>query len=145
MRSRGAAIAAAVLLAAGILASLSVRPVRGSAQDDAVTLGIGNDGAQALRCVVLFGHWMSLELGVIDVGAVRDVAMMRDSRDGSLYVLREDGRKMMIENVVCGSDAAWAETLGQVPLLPVRESGERALRTSCRADGRVTCTPPTAP
>jgi hypothetical protein len=95
---------------------------RTGAPDDPVTLRIANEGAQTLRCVVLFGHWVTRDLGTIDTGASRDLAMMRDPGDGSLYVRRDDGRKLMIENVVCGADRAWTETLGQVPLLPLRDS-----------------------
>jgi hypothetical protein len=117
---------------------------RPAAPDDAVTLRIANDGGEALRCVLLFGHWVTLDLGVIGAGASHVVAMMRDAGAGSLYVLREGGRRMMIENVVCGADRSWSETLGQIPLLPVRAGRDRELRTSCRIDGRLTCTPPSA-
>ncbi len=142
MRRRRATIVAALLAIVGLLVWARDEPVRAGGSDDAVTLHIGNDGAEVLRCVVLFGHWVSLDLGVVGAGASHALAMMRDSSDGSLYVARDDGRAMMIENVVCGADGAWAETLGQVPLLPVRSSGEQELRTSCRIDDRVTCTPP---
>ncbi|MGH6930309.1 MAG: hypothetical protein ACREEV_18470 [Dongiaceae bacterium] len=142
MWRRRATIVAALLAVVGLLVSGSGEPARADGTDDAVTLRIGNDGSQALRCVVLFGHWVSLDLGVVGAGASRALAMMRDAGDGSLYVPRDDGRAMMIENVVCGADGAWAETLGQVPLLPVRSSRERDMRTSCRIDDRVICTPP---
>ncbi len=103
---------------------------------------IRNDGGQALRCVLLLGHWMSRDLGAISPGATHALAMTRDARDGSLFVLSADGRRMMIENLICGAVDAWAETLGQVPLISVRESGAPARWTSCRAEGRVACTQP---
>jgi hypothetical protein len=139
-----AAIIGGLLVLSALLGTGCSGPAPIGAPDDPVILRITNDGAHALRCVVLFGHWVTRELGTIDAGASHDLAMMRDSGDGSLYVLRDDGRKLMIENVVCGADRAWTETLGQVPLLPVRESRERELRTSCRVDERVGCTPPRA-
>jgi hypothetical protein len=145
MRRRRATIVAGLLAMTGLFMSGCGGPARAGGPDDAVTLRIDNDGAQALRCVVLFGHWVSLELGVIGAGASNALAMMRDAGDGSLYIARDDGRAMMIENVVCGADGAWAETLGQVPLLPVRSSREQDLRTSCRIGDRVTCTPPSGP
>jgi hypothetical protein len=117
---------------------------RAGGTDEAVALRIANDGTQALRCVLLFGHWVTRDLGIIDAGASHDLTMIRDPRDGSLYVLRDDGRELMIENVVCGADRAWAETLGQVPLLPVRDSRDRELWTSCRIDERLDCTLPHA-
>jgi hypothetical protein len=143
MHSRRAAIIGGFALSA-LLSAGRGEPARASAPDDAVTLRIANDGAQALRCVLLFGHWVTIEFGIIDAGASRALAMMRGASDGSLYVLRDDGRRLMIENVVCGADRAWAETLGQVSLLPIRDTRERTFRTSCRIDERVDCTLPRA-
>ena len=133
-----------LLVLSALLGAGRSEPTRAGAPDGAVTLRIANDGPEALRCVLLFGHWITLELGIIDASASHALSMMRDAGDGSLYVHRDDGRKMMIENVVCGVDSAWAETLGQIPLLPVRESRERELQTSCRIDERLTCTLPRA-
>jgi hypothetical protein len=142
-RMRAAAIVGLLALSA-LLGAGRGEPARAGAPGDAVTLRIANDGTEALRCVVLFGHWVTLDLGIIDAGASHALAMMRDAGDGSLYVLREDGRSMMIENVVCGADAAWAETLGQISLLPVRDVREREFRTSCRINERLNCTLPPA-
>lgn len=128
---------------AGLWVSSGCTPSPAESPDEAVTVHIRNDGGQALRCVLLLGHWMSRDVGVIDSGVAHALVMRRDGHDGSLFILSADGRRMMIENLVCGSADAWAETLGQVLLTPVRGSGASALRTSCRVDGRVTCTPPT--
>jgi hypothetical protein len=138
---RGAAIAALCLIA-GFLALSGCTPAPALSPDGAVMIHIRNDGARALRCILLLGHWMSRDLGAIGVGSAQALAMTRDARDGSLFVLSADGRRMMIENLVCGAVDAWAETLGQVPLTSVREGGAPALWTSCRAAGRVVCTPP---
>ena len=139
--ARGPAIAALFLIA-GLFGTSGCTPAPIEPQDDAVTIHIRNDGTLALRCVPLLGHWMSRDLGAIDPGSAQALAMTRDARDGSLFVLSADGRRMMIENLVCGAVDAWAETLGQVPLTSVREGGAPALWTSCRAAGRVVCTPP---
>jgi hypothetical protein len=144
LQRRQAAIVGGLLLLSALLGTGCGEAGRSAAPDDAVTLRIANDGAEPLRCAVLFGHWVTLELGVIDVGASQALAMKRDAGDGSLYVLREDGRKMMIENVVCGADRSWTETRGQIPLLPVRAGRDRAPWISCRIDDRLTCTLSTA-
>src|SRR5262245_28104664 len=107
MRPRGVAIVAGLLVLSALLGSGRAEPARANSSDDVVALRIVNDGGQTLRCVVLFGHWVTLELGTINAGASRDLAMMRDPGDGSLYVLSDDRRKLMIENVVCGADRAW--------------------------------------
>jgi len=142
MRSRRAAIVGGLLVLSALLGTGCNGPAPTGAPDDAVSVRIANDGARTLRCVVLFGHWVTRDLGTIDAGASHDLAMMRDPGDGSLYVLRDDGRKLMIENVICGARSAWAETLGHIPLLPIRESRERELLSSCQIDERLTCTPP---
>ena len=142
MRPRRATIAACLLLLAVILMLVSTERAATEATDDSVTLRIDNVGTEPLRCTILFAHWVSLDAGVIGVGASRSLAMMRRVSDGSLYVARSDGRPMMIENVVCGTVDAWAVTLGQIPLLAVRTSGERALSTPCKVDERVICAQP---
>jgi hypothetical protein len=143
MRPRRAAIIGLFVLSTFFIPGGS-ESSRADTPDAAVTLHIANDGAQALRCVLLFGHWVTLELGIIDAGGSHVLAMLRDAGDGSLYIARDDGRAMMIENVVCGADRAWTETLGQISLLPLRESREREFQTSCRIDDRLNCTPPRA-
>jgi len=109
------------------------------AGDPAVELALGNDGGRPLRCMILFGHWITQDLGMIAPGGAAKVAMWRGQPAGALYIPRFDGRKMMIENIVCGDDAAWGETLGQVPLLPIRSSGEGHFTVACRLAGRVAC------
>lgn len=143
-RLRRAAIIGGLLVLPALLGPGNGEPARADTADAAVTLRIANDGAEALRCVVLFGHWVTRELGMVEPGASHALAMTRDGGDGSLYVSRDDGRKLMIENVVCGADRAWMETLGQVPLLPLRARSVREWRTSCRIDDRLDCAPPSA-
>jgi len=109
------------------------------AGDPAVELALGNDGGRPLRCMILFGHWITQDLGMIAPGGAAKVAMWRGQPAGVLYIPRFDGRKMMIENIVCGDDVAWGETLGQVPLLPIRSSGEARFAVACRLAGRVAC------
>jgi hypothetical protein len=142
MRQRRATIAACLLLLASMLMPGLSGGVLAEATDDSIALRIANVGTEPLRCVVLFGHWVSLDAGVIAPGASQSLTMMRRASDGSLYVARSDGRPMMIENVVCGTVGAWAETLGQIPLLAVRTSSERALSTPCKVDKRVICDQP---
>jgi hypothetical protein len=123
----------------GVLMSALGGPVQADAEDATITLHIGNEAPETLRCVVLFAHWVTRDLGAIDIGSVRALAVMRDARDAALYLSEADGRKMMIENIVCGTDGAWSETLGQLPLLQVRKSREQALRMSCELADRVVC------
>ena len=52
-----------------------------------------------------------------------------------------DGRRMALENLLCGATAAWAETRDDVPLLPLRETADGGVVYACRIDGRVLCRP----
>jgi hypothetical protein len=127
---------------AAILLALALAAGEAEAADPAVALSIRNDGPVALRCMILFGHWITQDVGPIPPGASAQVAMWRGQPAGALYIPRFDGRKMMIENLICGSDAAWAETYDQIPLLPLRDSTAGGFRTACKPAGRITCSAP---
>ena len=110
--------------------------------DPAVELVIANAGDQPLRCMILFGHWVTQDVGPISAGRSATVSMWRGQPAGALYIPRFDGRKMMIENVICGGQAAWAESLDQIRLSPLRESAGSRFATSCSGVGRVSCSAP---
>jgi hypothetical protein len=112
------------------------------AADLPVEIAIANAGDQPLRCMILFGHWITQDLGVVAPGGAEKVAMSRGQPPGALYIPRFDGRKMMIENIVCGGLAAWGESLGQIPLLPIRSSAAARFAVACRLADRVGCGAP---
>jgi hypothetical protein len=132
---------AALLLAS--LLTIGAMPTRAQAADPAVDLSIRNDGPAALRCMILFGHWITQDVGPIAPGGSARVAMWRGQPPGALYIPRFDGRKMMIENLICGSDAAWAETYDQIPIATLRDSTAAGFRTSCKPasgpTGKIAC------
>jgi len=112
------------------------------AADPAVDLLIANAGDQPLRCMILFGHWVTQDVGPIAAGGSATVSMWRGQPAGALYIPRFDGGEMRIENVICGGQAAWAESLDQIRLSPLRESAGNRFATSCAEAGHVSCTPP---
>ena len=127
---------------ATILLALALSTGMARAADPAVALSIRNDGPAELRCMILFGHWITQDVGPIAPGGGAEVAMWRGQPPGALYIPRFDGRKMMIENLVCGSDAAWAETYDQIPIATLRDStAAAAFRTACKpaATGKIAC------
>ena len=95
------------LLGVAVAGCTSPRSPSAEPADDRVTLAIANDGAEALRCTILFGHWVEKGIGTIAAGDVAEVAMWRQRSDGALYAPRSDGRRMMIENMVCGPLSGW--------------------------------------
>jgi hypothetical protein len=127
---------------ASIPLALALSAGAAKAADPAVALSIRNDGPVALRCMILFGHWITQDVGPIPPGASAQISMWRGQPAGALYIPRFDGRKMMIENLICGSDAAWAETYDQIPLLPLRGSAAGSFRTARPPAGRIACSAP---
>ncbi|HTO83383.1 MAG TPA: hypothetical protein VMQ73_14155 [Methylomirabilota bacterium] len=128
-----------ILLVSALLLAVA-RPA--VAADPAVELVIANVGNQPMRCMILFGHWVTQDVGPIAAGGSATVSMWRGQPAGALYIPRFDGRKMMIENVICGDVTAWAESLDQIRLSPLRESAGGRFATSCTGAGRVSCSPP---
>jgi hypothetical protein len=106
-----------------------------------VTLSIKNDDAHSLRCMVVFAHWVTADFGPIASGKAATVAMTRGPQPGALHIARFDGRPMMIENIVCGTEHDWSNSFDQLPLAQVRDSATSTYQIGCRAEPRVVCTP----
>lgn len=113
-------------------------------QDESVVIAIYNDSNTELRCTILFGHWVEQKVGTIAPGASLDIAMQRQGSDGALFVPRYDGRKMMVENLVCGPLVDWWERRADIPLLALRGGSETRFATACSVSGRTRCTSPEA-
>ncbi len=114
----------------------------GGADEDAVTLSIANASPEPLRCTILFAHFVSKDIGTIAPRAEVSLSMFRQKNDGTLWIPRADGRKMMIETIDCGAAALSAETRGQVPLLSMRSSHHLRYHSACRRSGAVVCADP---
>lgn len=110
-----------------------------------VALTIDNQDAGPLRCVAVLAHFVSHDLPVVAPGGQTTLVMLRDSADGSLSLSGHDGRRMMLENLLCGRVGTWTATRGEVPILPVRAMTARALETHCRIDDRLSCSQPGPP
>ncbi|MGB7101143.1 MAG: hypothetical protein WBD95_20555 [Xanthobacteraceae bacterium] len=106
-----------------------------------MTLSIKNDDASALRCAVIFAHWVTTDVGPIPSGQTATVAMTRGPQPGALHIARFDGRPMMIENIICGAEQNWSNTFDQLPLNLVRDTAALTYQMECRAAPRVVCTP----
>jgi hypothetical protein len=130
---RGRAVLLAIMLASPACAA--------HAADPGVTLSIRNDDPQSLRCAIVFAHWVTTDVGPIASGETATIAMIRGPQPGALHIARFDGRPMMIENIICGSDKDWTNSLDQLPLGPVRDSAAASYRMTCRATPHVTCAP----
>lgn len=130
------------LLAAAFLCLGSFAGPVAAAEDIKTVLTIRNDSNEPLKCVILFGHWVTSDIADIAPGQSRQVDIMRAVKDGALYVPRSDGRPMMIERIACGRVNSWWESTGDIPLLLLRERAEVASETHCRLGKRAACTAP---
>lgn len=110
-----------------------------SSPDREVRIAVANDGGEPLRCTILFGHWVEQDAGIVAAGAVLQVPMHRQTSDGALYVPRYDGRKMMVENLVCGPLDRWWERRSDIALVAVRAGTTARFRASCRVTDRARC------
>ena len=130
-------------IAAMLALALQSAPVAATAPDSHdVALSIANDGHEPIRCLILFAHFVVTEAGTIPPGGDLAIAMSRQDSDGALWIARADGRRMMIETVECGAASRWAETRGQIPLLPARAGRAVGYRSTCRLNRTVLCDDP---
>jgi len=112
-------------------------------EDQAITLSIENESREPLRCMILFAHFVVTDVGPILPSADLSITMFRQDGDGALWIPRADGRRMMIETIDCGSPSRWAETRGQISLLPARAGRDARYSAHCCLDGTVVCDDPT--
>ncbi|SMF57300.1 hypothetical protein SAMN06265365_10478 [Tistlia consotensis] len=138
-------------IAAGALALLlTVPPAAGPALAEGeaqppldlkpVTLTLRNDSAEVLRCTAVEAHFMSEPVGTLAAGEKLTIDLRRDAASGTLALKPRGGRDVPLENILCGRDAAWTESKGELPLIRVR--GDKAARFDGRcgvANGRVQC------
>ena len=114
-----------------------------TASDRPITLHLTNTGSEPLQCRLMFGHWVDRDLGRLAPGEGTDIAMMQQTTDGALFILRGDGqRRMMIETINCGRAGDWMESFGQVDLAPARADRPGSIEANCAApagSGRVMC------
>jgi hypothetical protein len=114
----------------------------GGSGDQPVMLSIANEGPGPLRCLVMFAHFVTTDVGTVAPGAEVSISMSRQNSDGALWIARADGRKMMIETIECGAAARWAETRGQVSLLPLRAGHDQRYHSRCRGGSAEFCADP---
>lgn len=111
-----------------------------AATSDALTLTIRNDGADTLRCAAVLAHFMSETLGAIAPGDRLTVMLRRDPANGTLALGPREDRDVPLENILCGRDADWTASKGDLPLSAVRTGAAARLEARCGlSDGRVVC------
>lgn len=111
-----------------------------TAAADEVALSVANDGAKTLRCQIIYAHWVTFDLPKLDPGSYVQFDVQRDGETRELYVPREpDGRRMMLEGVLCGADDDWSETLTLLDLEAVKRGDALAFERRCAVDAQLAC------
>lgn len=142
MRIRQSHLCNLIALSVAFLCLAVVARTASAATDLKTTLSIRNDSSEPLKCVILYGHWITTDIAEIAPGKAQRVDIMRAAKDGALYIPRFDGRHMMIERIACGRVDSWWESSGDIPLLPLRETAEATSETHCRLAARANCSVP---
>ena len=106
---------------------------------DGLVLSVEAEQARALRCVMVMAHFMSAELGEVVPGMPLDIGLQRDASQGTLFVLSDDGRRQMVENIICGAADDWSATRSDLALQDLRHATETHAVFRCRIEGRVQC------
>lgn len=123
----------ALLLLAACVPAAAAEPVP-------VALTIANAAGAPLRCQVIYAHWVTGDLPALPTGGTAGLAAFRDPATREVFVPREpDGRRLMIEEILCGLDADWTPTLTHVDLEAVKRSDAAAFDLVCHRAGRVAC------
>ena len=134
MRARRWVLLGAVLLA------LRIGPAWAGAAGDPVRLDILNAHVgERLHCVLVLAHFVTLEAGGAEPGETLGLSFVRDPADGTLIYAGDDGRRMAVENVLCGVSGDWSDTRSDVPILDLRDGTRRRLSVECALDGRLLC------
>jgi hypothetical protein len=105
-----------------------------------VALTLANDGARTLRCQIIYAHWVTADLPVLGAGRSVAFTVQRDAATRELFVPREpDGRRMMLEGVLCGADADWGRTLTLLDLEAVTRGADLAFERRCAIETALSC------
>jgi hypothetical protein len=106
---------------------------------EAVSVTVANKTERDLRCLLVFGHWVTMDVPVIAPGGAAAVDIRR-AADGALHVPRAgDGRPMMLEALHCGYDEDWSASLVKLGWQPVMASERREFVLTCAPGAAPVC------
>jgi hypothetical protein len=127
----------ALLLLALMLAG-AVPGVARAGEGVPIEVRVANGSSEALRCLMVFAHWTTLDLPVIAPGGHASLVLER-APDRALFIRRQDGRPMMLEALHCGHDGRWSQTLLKLDWTPPMLSDARAFRLACMGAQSLSC------
>jgi len=107
---------------------------------DGVALSLASEGTRTLRCQLIYAHWVTFDLPTLEAGDRVQFTVQRDTATRELFVPREpDGRRMMLEGVLCGADDDWSRTLTLLDLEAVKRGEDLAFERRCAIESELSC------
>jgi len=128
----------------GLIALVFVPPgalaIEPSGPSAPVRLEIVNaTAASRLACQLVLAHFVTQDLAPISAGDETVVLLSRDVDEGTLIYQSDGGRRMAVENILCGLAGNWRATRADLNIAELR-AGQRAnMRIVCARPETFSC------
>lgn len=93
-----------------------------------------------LACQLVLAHFVTQDIAPIPAGGEAAIALERDLDDGTLIYRHNGGRRMAVENILCGLATNWRATRADLNLAALRAGRRATLRIICAAPKALSCT-----
>ena len=100
---------------------------------------VNGTNASHLRCQLVFAHFVTLEFAPVFAGNNIVIRLRRDMDDGTLIYQRSGGRRMAVENILCGITGNWQATRNDLNMTALRQGQRADLRFLCEAPKALSC------
>ena len=94
---------------------------------------------QRLACQIVLAHFVTQELAQIAAGEAAVILLRRDVDDGTLIYQRNGGRRMAVENILCGIADNWRATRNDLNISELREGRHAELKINCATANALSC------
>ena len=129
---------ALMALAMAPRAGLAIEPSGPSAP---VRLEIVNaTAAPRLLCRLVLAHFVTQDLALIGAGDEAVIELRRDADDGTLIYRHGGGRRMAVENILCGIAGNWSATRNDLSIAELRAGRRANLIIICDQAKALSCT-----
>jgi hypothetical protein len=131
------------LLAIGLFATMAQAALAGPPRAETylpIDMTVVNEGAEALECQAVAGHWFSFDLGIGAHGEKLRFDMSVDPKTGTVVMFNSMKDAVPIESVFCGINGRAWETRFVFPLRRIAEKAaiQPASHFTCRMERETT-------
>ncbi len=93
-----------------------------------------------LACQLVLAHFVTQDLAPISAGDESVISLDRELDDGTLIYRHDGGRRMAVENILCGIAANWRATRADLNIAELRAGRRANLRIICQQPKALSCT-----